>query len=451
MRIRVRLTLIFAGALGAIVAVAGVVLTLTMRAQLRATTDDGLLSRAQVIRAAYESGRRGVLEGASLIPRDEAFAQIIDSTGTVAAASAGVGGEPLLEDQTLGLIEIPSFFTRRAGLGGEEIPIRLLALRLPGGDALIVGASLEEQQEAVGTVTGLLLLGGPLVIALGAWLVWSVTGAALRPVERLREEADAVSVSDAGRLLTVTGTDDEIARLGRSFNSLLTRLDDALKKERRFVDDASHELRTPVSRIRSELELALSESNSAEETRAALRMALADADDLAQLTDDLLVLARMDQGRLPIRREEVDLAVLVDQVAAGFKGRIENGVTLNIDARGMYSLDPLRFRQVLINLLDNALHHAPAGGSVWVRSLKENDELVLEVEDTGPGFTASALASPVEPFSRAPDERSRAGGAGLGLSIVKAIAEAHGGSISLANREGGGALVGVRFRKSSEI
>ncbi|MEO7819149.1 MAG: ATP-binding protein, partial [Actinomycetota bacterium] len=424
MRIRVRLTLVFTVMMTVVIAAAGLTLIVRLRAELRSTLDDALSTRAGVIRTVSGQGPR-LPKGLSLKEPDESFAQIVGVDGRVKEASAGLPRQPLVNSEVIERLGAPEFFERNVVIAGEEIPTRILAVKLGGGDVLLVGASLEDQQEAVKVLAGLLAIGGPMALCLAAILVWSLTGAALKPVERMREEADALSISDVGRPLALPRTDDEIARLGASLNSLLARLAQALQRERRFVDDASHELRTPVATLKAELELALSGDRTHEEMRSALEAALADADDLALLTEDLLVLARADHGRLPIRKSEVDLAELLGQVTEGFRLRARaDGVSLHLDARGTHSVDPLRLRQVVNNLVDNALRNCPPGGSVSVRSVHDDGVLILEVEDTGLGFPSEVLTSPFEPFTRSGEERATDGGAGLGLSIVKAIVEA---------------------------
>lgn len=447
MGIRVRLTLIFTALLAIVIAAAGLVLFVSLRTQLRSTIDQGLLSRAEVIRSAERLPER-----ASLIEADESFAQIIDAYGNVVASSTGLSEKPLLELEALEDVSRPRFHDSEIRIGNETTPARLLAVEISGGRVLIVGSSVEDQREAVAILSGLLFVGGPTLVGLAGLIVWWMTGAALRPVDRLREEADALSISDVGRPLSLPDTNDEIGRLGKSLNGFLERLAQALRRERRFVDDASHELRTPVATLKGELELALSRSTTPEEMRAAVERAMADADDLALLTEDLLVLARADRGRLPIRREEVDLRELVEQVTSGFTHRAQSrGISINLDVNGSHLVDPLRVRQVLNNLLDNALRHCPQDGVVSVKSIHEDAGLILEVEDTGPGFPGEVLSSPFEPFARSIQERARDGGAGLGLTIVKAIVEAHGGTVELSNRGGRGARIVLRFPNSSQI
>jgi heavy metal sensor kinase len=309
----------------------------------------------------------------------------------------------------------------------------------------VVGASLEDQQEAVGRLLALLLIGGPVGVVLASGVGWLVAGGALRPVERLRVEAEAVSGSEPGRRLPVPNTRDELARLGESLNRMLGRLEAAVERERRFVGDASHELRTPLANLKAELDLALRRARAPDELVLALRSAAEETDRLARLAEDLLVLARADGGRLTVRREDLDAGRLVRDTVASFAGRAAGlGISITpVIQDGVHAeIDPARVRQALGNLIDNALRHTPSGGRVVVELVRRDGSMTIDVADTGEGFEPAFLHRAFDPFSRSDAARSRTdGGAGLGLAIVGAVAEAHGGSVHARNQPEGGASV----------
>jgi signal transduction histidine kinase len=226
---------------------------------------------------------------------------------------------------------------------------------------------------------------------------------------------------------------------------MLGRLEEAIERERRFVDDASHELRTPLSNLRAELELALRRSRTVAELERALTSAAEETDRLSRLAEDLLVLARADRGRLPVRRERVGVGEVVGSAVSSFAVRAaERDVTIEVvvdDDLGA-DLDAVRIGQALGNLVDNAIRQTPPGGAVTVWAARENGALRLEVRDSGPGFPDGFLPGAFEPFARPDPGRSRPeGGTGLGLAIVRAVAEAHGGRAEASNRNGGGAVV----------
>jgi two-component system, OmpR family, sensor kinase len=446
--IRVRLTLIFALAMAAVLIATGVFLVLRMRSELTTALDLGLRSRAQTLVAAFEGGDPDLAAADPLVEEDEAFAQILGRDGSVLDSSPVLEGRPLLAPAALREVSGPTFVERTVLTPEEPVPARLLAVPAGGASIAVVGSSLEERQEAIAALVGLLAVGGAAALALATAVVWLLTGSAFRPIERMRAEAEAVSTSEPHRRLTVPSTGDEVARLGESLNRMLGRLEAALDRERRFVDDASHELRTPVAALKAELELTLARSRTREELEAAVRRAAADSETLARLTEDLLILARADRGRLPVRPETVDLGSLVREAERAFAARAsEAGVRLDAtveDGRGA-RLDPLRVRQALSNLLDNALRHTPPEGRVRVAATRSDGALVVDVTDSGPGFPEEVLARPFEPFARGSHERGRLEGAGLGLAIVRAVVEAHGGTVALDNPDGGGARVRLRF------
>jgi signal transduction histidine kinase len=276
-----------------------------------------------------------------------------------------------------------------------------------------------------------------------------VAGGALRPVERIRKEAAAVSVSEPGRRLPVPSTGDELERLGSTLNSMLDRLQQAFDHERRFVDDASHELRTPLGILKMELDLALARSRTREELEAALRNASEETDRIIRLSEDLLVLARTEGGRLPMNRAEVDLGSLLRQAVAPYRERARTaGGSVRLEVSGgTASVDPARLRQAVQNLLENALRYTPPGGEVTVRATHFDSTVRIEVDDEGPGFPRGFESLAFEPFARAEGEADRNGaGSGLGLTIVRAVAEAHDGAIEAANLPGGGARLSLTLR-----
>jgi len=446
--VRARLTLVTAALMAAILAAAGGFVYARLQADLTEAIDAGLRSRADALLGVLEETPE-LGSGAGLAEADDAFAQVLSSDGRVVASSPGLGTSPLLSRDAVHGLDGAAFFERVVPALEERVSARLLALPTMGDRVLIVGSSLDDLKEALARLAVIFAVGGPVALALAAGVGWVVAGAALRPVERMRAEAAAISALEPGRRLAVPRTHDELARLGETLNEMLERLEQALLRERRFVDEASHELRTPLGNIRAELDLALRRSRSAEELEEAVRSAAEETDRLSRLAEDLLVLARADRGRLPVRRERVELGPVVAAAIDDYARRAATaGVA--IDARvppGLEgNVDPLRIRQVLGNLIDNSLRHTGPGGRVTVRVASGNGSLRLEVRDTGEGFSDAFLPRAFEPFARPDPSRSRLdGAAGLGLAIVRAVAEAHGGWAEAANPSEGGAAVTVRI------
>jgi heavy metal sensor kinase len=437
--------------MAAVLAGAGMLLVTRLEAQGRSDVDGGLRSRASIILrdVVLESGdigRPGGREG--VLDEAEVIAQIFGPDGRLLESTSSLGSDPLVTPAQVRRVRESSSFEQNARVRDDVEPVRLLASRASNGLVVVVGASISSSRDAVSAVRRLLVLGGPFVLLVTSVAVWGLTGVALRPVERMRSEAEALSFGIDGRRLPVPHTRDELARLADTLNEMLERLQNAVERERRFVDDASHELRTPLAVLKTELELALRQSRTPEELHASIRSAAEEVDGLARLAEHLLILARADRGVLPTRPTRVDIAGLVDQVREGFESRAEaNGVTLRSEVSGPLwaDVDPLLMRQAVTNLIENALAHAQRGGTVSLESGEEQHGASVTVTDTGSGFDTELLPRVFEPFTQADGSRARTSGTGLGLAIVRAIIEAHGGTAEAVNRPEGGASVTLRL------
>ena len=439
--LRLRLTLVFGVGMAIVLLGLGTYGYLRVGADLQASVDAGLRSRAQVLADAASKGRAQDVVGAKgkLIDPDEAFAQILDMSGQIVEASSAVSNAPLLSALEVSLVADATFITRQ--LVPQDDPVRLLAVAVdgPAHRVVVVGATLGDVVEAMQRL--LLVMGtiGPLALVITAVAGWLLAGAALRPVEQMRREAAAVSASEPNRRLPVPRTGDELARLATTLNSMLDRLQEALERERRFVDDASHELRTPLATLRGEIDLALTRRRDAPELEASLRSAQEDVAHLQRLADDLLVMARIRGGRISVHRVETSLALLTTRSARAVQRQATAaGVTIDVDASDeAVEVDPERIEQALRNLLENAIRQTRRAGVVRVSARRLDGFARFVVADSGPGFPQDLLASAFEPFTRGDLETAGPTGAGLGLSIVRAIAEAHGGSASAENTPDG--------------
>jgi signal transduction histidine kinase len=370
-----------------------------------------------------------------------AFAQVLDRRNRVFDATPGLGPAALLTTTQLQRARGSSLLVSRMKIGGASV--RLLAVPLTAqGRALVVvvGTPLGPRDQALADLQNGLLVGGPVALLLASVLGYLVAGAALRPVERMRARAAAISVRDLGERLPVPPTRDEVSALGETLNKLLERIELARKHERRFVSDASHELRTPLALVRTEVELALEAPRSERDLEAALRSVGEEADRLSQLAEDLLLLARLDEGVLRLRTESIELTVLLAGVAVRYERRArEAGRRIETDGGGLHTeLDRPRVEQALGNLVENALRHG--AGPIRLAAVEDPDGIVLHVMDEGAGFPPGFAPRAFERFSRGDEARSGPG-AGLGLAIVKTVAEAHSGSVGAGTRPGGGADV----------
>jgi signal transduction histidine kinase len=276
---------------------------------------------------------------------------------------------------------------------------------------------------------------------------YRVAGAALAPVERMRARASAIGGDDSDERLPEPGSRDEIGRLAGTLNELLDRLHGAIAHERRVVSDASHELRTPISVLRMRVDVALrSGSRDGEELHEVLVETKRDADRLTRLADDLLLLARADQGRVPLRRE---LTEVWDELRAA-AGRHREAVELagrsitvrsEIDGAAVIEADPDRIHQILDNLIANSLRHGAGEIRLVTRGIG-GDRVAMLIEDDGHGFPDGFAASAFDRFSQGDTSRG-ASGSGLGLAIVAALARAHSWTVAAANTASGGAQVTV--------
>jgi two-component system, OmpR family, sensor kinase len=307
-----------------------------------------------------------------------------------------------------------------------------------------VGRSLEDRDETLSGVLASFAVGGPLAVVAASLLGYLLAGAGLRPVEAMRRRASEISFG-ADERLPLPSAHDEVRRLGETLNEMLDRLRDSYERERRFVADASHELRTPLSVLKAELETTLRAPGLEPDVRESLGSALEETDQLAQLAEDLLLIARSSDGGLPLRREPVDVRELLEQTRQRFSERARSeGRSLSVDApsRMSASLDPLRMRQALGNLVDNALRHG--SGTVVLSARSRPDGVEMAVSDEGSGFSDELAPRAFERFTRGDAARTR-GGAGLGLAIVRAIAEAHGGSAAIEDGAGASSTVLLRL------
>lgn len=440
MPIRVRLTLVFALALAVVLSAVGTFVYVRLGASLDEQIDESLETRAQLLVG-------DVAEGdvpRTLVGGEEAFAQVISPGGTVLAATPGVDGGPLLSaEERTRTGQGPLVVEKEVLLPGEEdaSDARLRAVAAEGNRVVVVGESLEDRNEALEGLFAQLVVGGPVALLLASVAGYLLAGAALRPVEAMRRRASEISADTAGRRLPVPVARDEIFRLGETLNAMLERLDAGLRRERRFVADAGHELRTPLALLQTELELALRRPRSSEELTRALASAAEEVDRLARLAEDLLVLASAEEGRLRLRESQFRVRDLLDAVAGRFAHRAgAAGRLLEVAASpdGTVSGDLVRLEQALGNLVDNALRHG--AGRIRLEAAARNGSLELSVSDEGPGFPAEFVPRAFERFSRADEARTR-GGAGLGLAIVDAVARAHGGTARAGNN--GGAVVAI--------
>ncbi len=323
-----------------------------------------------------------------------------------------------------------------------------------GGNGAIAVAAvpMDSYDATLGHLLLLELLVGAGVVLLLFLATWLIIRRGLRPLARMGDTARAIAGGELGRRVTPAEPTTEVGRLGLALNSMLDQLQAAFgqrsaveQRLRQFLSDASHELRTPLTSMRGYAELVRrNRGMSAEELELALRRIEDEARRMGVLVDDLMLLARLDQGR-PLERAPVDLGELVSDACADARvGDPARSITTHLEAPLIVTGDDPRLRQVMANLLRNALVHTPAGTPIEVGLREEGGWAVIEVADHGPGIPAAARGRIFERFHRADPERSRdQGGSGLGLSIVAGVVAAHGGRVGVTDTPGGGATFRV--------
>ena len=436
--IRLRVALAFALAMALVLAASGAFLYERLGADLSRALDQDLRLRAQDLRALVAESPSSLAQagGGRLVERGESFAELLGSDGRVIESTPPLGSVSLLSRGELAAAKRAATYTDRSAVPGLDEPARLLAVPLRKNGrrlVLVVGATRENRAETLHALGTELLIAGPIALLLATLAGYALAGAALRPVDAMRREAAAISAERPGERLSVPPTRDELERLGETLNEMLGRLERALERERGFVAEAGHELRTPLALLRAELDLALRHADSEEELRAAVRAASEETDRLAQLADGLLLMASSDEGELRLRRETLSASDLLASVRNRFLWRSEDAERrLELEAPDGFRIvgDRLRLEQALGNLVDNALRHGD--GTVRVSARPANGGAELHVTDEGSGFPEDFLDQAFDRFTRADGSRG-SDGAGLGLAIVDAIATAHGGRAEARN------------------
>jgi two-component system, OmpR family, sensor kinase len=445
--IRVRITAAFALAMVLVIAAAGLFVYLRMEKNLSESIDNGLSSRSDDVSTLVQQSGAGLSRegGGRLGDREDSFVQVLRPDGRFMEGTTAVRRSALRPDEVQRALQGPAFFEH--DVPGVEGTARILA-RPVGAERgfllVVTGASLQDRAEALHGLLVSFLIGGAIAVVVSSGIAYLLAAASFVPVEAMRRRAEQISLSRGGERLPLPAAQDEIHRLGDTLNEMLARLEVSFEQERRFVADAGHELRTPLAVLKAELETALRTGGDNEAARESLVAALEETDHLAQLADDLLLIAQAADGHLPIRREHVDVRELLERTRQRFTDRAhQHGREIRVDAPSdlSVSIDPLRGRQALGNLVDNALRHG--GGEIRLSARRDDDAVEITVSDSGSGFPPELALVAFERFSRGDGGRT-IGGAGLGLAIVRAIAEAHGGSAAIAANGSPGATVKLR-------
>jgi signal transduction histidine kinase len=424
--IRIRLTTAFALAMVAVLAGVGLFVYVRMRMDLDESIDLTLSSRSQA--AEQLLADTGGLAGFPIEEIDEAFVQLIDSDGAVLDQVGQVHGN-FLTPAELSAGQSGALVIERP-VAGIETTARMLVRPLQGR-LLVVGQALAIRDEPLSDLLTALLIGGPLAVLAASVAGYGLARAGLSPVDAIRATAAEISQTGDGTRLPVPLAEDEIRRLAETLNQMIDRLEGSVARERRFVTDASHELRTPIAIVKTELEAALLADDLDPEVATALRSAVDELDSLAQLAEDLLVIARTSESGLPLQKSEFAVMTVLEDVRARYIDRSERhgrAIRVSGDSELVATIDPLRIRQAISNLVDNSLRYGV--GTVTLNASSSPGWVHVDVSDEGIGFPAELRGRAFERFAIGDPGRTQSG-TGLGLAIVQSLVEAHDGTAEI--------------------
>jgi heavy metal sensor kinase len=445
--IRLRITIWSVALLAVLMASLGAFVVIRLRADLVAGVDSTLATRASQIALGLRGPGEGEFQDVSdtalqKLPGSESAAQLLDRRGKVLERSGDSAAEsPMIGADDLLVVRRGEPVRGTVTLGPDAEPFRVLALRLPSSPEriVVVATSLDTVEASAGRLTTLLLLAGPGLLVVAGIGGWWLARAALAPVSRITQTAGEVGIERLDERVDVPGTTDEIHDLAVTVNGMLERLQRGVAEQRRFVADASHELRTPLAVMRSELEVNLREHGLPPDARATLESVHEEIESMGAMVEDLLTLARADEGQLVLTPEPTDLHASAARVREALANvAATSSVEVFVEGNGTPVLaDRRRIEQVLRNLIANGITYAGRGGHVVVSTWTAAGSARCSVQDDGPGISSAARAHVFDRFFRADPSRAR-GGAGLGLAMCREIVLAHGGQIQVTSAEGEG-------------
>jgi heavy metal sensor kinase len=454
--IRWRLTVWYALLLAIALSLFGVGLYATLRTRLHQNFDEQLHNQAAITLATVTiiDGKPNLDPSDSGDQEGEFFIRLFSVEGRVITATENSDNDRSL-DTSLVDSALSGETAKSTWSLDEGNTLRVVTMPVRNEDTIVgvlqVGLSRDEIDETLAELVGVLAVAGPLVLLIAAAGGFFLAGRALKPVVTITEMAARVSERGLHARIDLDLPNDELGRLALTFNAMLARIETAFDRQRRFTGDAAHELRTPLTLMRSQVDLALARSRTPAAYREALQGLDVDLERVTHLVSTLLTLARADTGQLRTTRDRFDLATTVGLVLEQYAPVAKAaGVTLReASSPCIVSADNDMVVQVLVNLIDNALTHTPAGGHITVGCRAQDETANLSVEDTGAGIASDQQDRVFDRFYRVDTGRDRAsGGTGLGLAICKTIAEAHGGTIELTSTIGSGTRVELAIPRS---
>jgi len=449
---RIRLTLAFAAVLAVAIVVADVALYLALSQAETSAAADVLVSQANTIANGIEDVNGQVRFGAGDLPTETQQGVAVEAAIVAPDGSISQSPGQALSDATLAQIAATARtktapatpFSVRDSRGVPRLVYALPLQTTQGNSAvLVVSRSISELQSALNQALLFLAALSLLAVVAGSLLAHALAGRILEPVRRIASTARSLSQHELHRRVEVEVPPDELGELVETFNGMLARLEASFESLRRFTADASHELRSPLAVMRSELEGTLARARTPAEYAQVLRGLEAEVEHMSRMVDQLLMLARADAGALRPAETNLDVADFLHETAARWRPVADSRhVRVDVDApdSGSVWADPDLLRRVMDNLIDNATRHTPEGTAVQLTGVPTAGGWNIDVHDQGPGVPAAARPVLFDRFVRADGARARdSAGAGLGLALSRAIAESHGGSLMLLDQNGSGA------------
>ena len=462
--IRSRLAYWYGGVLGGALVLLGVILYFYLAMNLRSDLDFSLQATAEALaRSSLQMGAslpgadpdllaENLMEGVDDPEFFSKFFQFFDALGSSGLHSRNVPKRTSLTPSALrNALEGKMTFETFSTPDQRRVRVLTFPVILQGDvvHVLQVGSSMGHIERVLGRVRFTLLLTLPTVLILALVGGWELARQALRPVDSMALVARQITAGDLSRRIPIHKGGDELARLAQTFNAMIERMEDSIQRLRQFSADASHELRTPLTILKGEAEMALRQARSVDEYQQLLASALEEIDRISKIVEDLFLLSKTDLGEARIEMKPVPLDTLVRETLSQMEPLAqENSVALVLDRRDscIVSGDIYRLRELLLNLIENAIRYTPSGGKITVSLLREEKTALIQVSDTGMGISAEDLPRIFDRFYRSDDARSiQPKGSGLGLSICHSIVGSHEGQLTAESRLGHGSTFFVRL------
>jgi signal transduction histidine kinase len=439
--VRMRATLAASVVVALALAVGGIALVVLLRRSLTNGVDATALLRARDIAGQLQAG--SLPATVATIGQDASLVQIVTPDGMVLASSANITGDPPLSGPPPSGTTPVIRTSHDLNVGSSGEAFRVVALRVPTGARtylVYVATSTRSVDQTITATSALLIIGLPVLLLLVAGATWAVAGAALRPVESIRARTASITSRDLSARVPEPATEDEVARLARTMNDMLTRLERAADQQRRFSADAAHELRTPLTTLRTRAEVALAHPERTDWI-ATTRLVLNQAEAMSLLVNDLLLLARADAHQLLPHRSDVDLDDLILTEAARLREHHTRDISVAALEPVCVRADPVQLARALSNLGDNATRHAHT--RIQLALTHTTEYATITIADDGPGIPPNQAEAIFDRFTRLDDARDHDhGGTGLGLPIARELIKAHGGELHLTRP---GLLPGAAF------